>query len=188
LYVCPLAFLEGLRLFKEFVRTLERETAGPSYDDMIEALNGARALYPRYRRAVLKIDRGLWPENPPPRLLATLAILPLTKAERWFIWDPITALICPAEPPEQLSAPTQRNLDAIRRTIQRELPMSTDWVSIALLDVTLNPRPNARWQPAGSVLANPPFLDWKTGPSPLSPVELEVDEEGNLRRRPPSKK
>jgi len=172
LYLCPLAYLEALRLFQGVVEACGREIGGPSTTQLARRLRAAQSLYAEYEAAVERIDRDLWPTGPVPGLVSILAILPLTMKETWYLFEPITCLVCPAYGPIGLTSKQAAGIELVREQIRREVSMATHLITVAMQGVTVTPIPDAKWQHAATVLVQEPFGGWKGSITPDNPVML----------------
>lgn len=168
--IAPLALLLGIKWFDELVGFIGPKMAEHPAKDLRAILQALRRAWPAYRRALLDLDSDAWPDPPPAPPVALLAIIPLTGKEQWFIDNVEANELYPADPPDRIPPLVQRGIEEIRQKIQREVPMSTEWITTVIPSVTLRPTRGGKAVDAARVLVKRPAGGWpKTSPSPDNP-------------------
>jgi len=108
LAACIPAYHEGIRAFRIIAGTLvstSRYIDGTEVDDVLDAI---LEDWPEYRAAMVRVDRWLWPKEPPVGVVSVLAIS-RSGARRWYLWDVDTEMIIEAEPPQEGLVTPQQN-------------------------------------------------------------------------------
>jgi len=180
--LCPLALLQGLRFFTKIVRTAGDEVGGREADALLASLAELRISWPRYRKALLRLDEETWPSDPPPGGGAVLGIIPITGHEQWFYYSGPTHELYEADPPKLLSEAMSRVLSAWRAKVKSEAPLETGWITTIVEGADVQPRRGARPLLPEQVLVRRPIGGWSGFPTPDDPVELELTDDGRLIR------
>lgn len=167
LALCPLALLIALRLFDRLLRACGSMPGVIGTEDLARRVRKGLKVWPRYRRAVMRIDSYLWPDAPPPRLLAVLVLRSAKDHGRWYLYDAQARLAVAAEPPSEIPAATAGRLEDSRRRFDQAWNGDPKGLSIAVLDATVKPVREADWVPADSVL---PLV---YGPKRFIPVPVD---------------
>ncbi|MFI7025175.1 DUF5677 domain-containing protein [Micromonospora sp. NPDC049900] len=175
LSLLPHAYVEGVRAFKLILESMVEATFPVEAEEAVEACNCLLTAWPHYRRAVLKVDRQLWPRTAPEGPFALLAVSRSGK-QRWYYHDPELKMIVEAQPPGSAEF-----TDAQRKGVERLTASITDdmfaeedqWISILIAGVTVNPRPGARRIKETSILI-PADSDRRL------PIQIPVDPSGQL--------
>lgn len=140
LALCVTAFHEGIRALDEVVQQLQAARSdldmSPARDAVAELLD----YWPSYRRAVLAIDRHLWPREAPPHPVAVLCIF-RSGETRWYWHDPRFGVMVEANPPAagSLSAKQEQSLPRMIADAQDNMHPQDVCVSIAVIGVQVSP-------------------------------------------------
>jgi hypothetical protein len=147
--LCPMAYLYAFHFYGRIVSAAGESLAGPSVRDFKAEIRNAKKLWPTYRREVLRLDRKIWPSEPPVSLVAILALRDAAKSRTWYVHNVSAGLICEAEPPDEI--PADYPLDElINYVAQNAHPEET--VTIGVLGVAVKAKEGAEWIPEQSVL------------------------------------
>lgn len=141
LALCVTAFHEGLRALDKIVQQLEGARAELDMSPLRDALAALLDYWPTYRRAVLAIDRHLWPRETPPHPVSVLCIFRSGEA-RWYWHDPRFGVMVEAHPPAagSLSAKQERGLPRMIAKARDHMHPQDVCVSIAVFGVRVSPR------------------------------------------------
>lgn len=165
LTLCPIALLQGLRFFDRLVRFLGAR-GGPGTSELRTALRGLRGTWPRYRRAVLALDRQIWPEVPVPGVMLFVAVDRAGNAD-WWLHDAVGGRVCRAQKPDGMSEQQSKALgETIGIAKTRAHLMVDAFFTIAVPGVYAQPQEGSRWQPDGIVFPHRIF-------DQASPTETE---------------
>lgn len=151
LSLCPLALLYALRLYRILLDTYGEDIAGPVADDLRGAIRDLVKLWPKYRRAVLRLDRQLWPDAPPPPHLAILAFKGSGRYRRWYLHDVQAGRIREARPPSHINPEQKRAMQYLIRRASEEADPS-ELITLAMLGVKVAPKPKTPWLPDSAIL------------------------------------
>lgn len=158
LSLCPLAYLYGVRFFRLTVIELSVGQLTASGKSLVARLDEILNDWPEYRSAIHRIDRGIWPSAEPFGLVSIMAV-DRRKSVRWFLHDPETRAVAYANPPGpgMLSRTQSANL----RKFVDNLPLSAfgegeDWITMAVLNVTLTLEKDAVWRNEREILPDQP--------------------------------
>lgn len=141
LALCVTAFHEGIRALDEIVQQLEAARADLDMSPLRDALAELLNYWPTYRRAVLAIDRHLWPREAPPHPVTVLCIF-RSGETRWYRHDPRFGVMVEAYPPASgsLSAKQEQGLPRMVAEAQDHMHPDDICVSIAVFGVQVSPR------------------------------------------------
>jgi hypothetical protein len=151
----PPAYCEGVRAFQRILtslRPLGLETAA-----LDEGLEGLLRGWPFYRSAILRVDKRLWPDEPPESPVAVLAVARSGK-RRWYHYDPHLGLVIEAVQPSPgaLSKAQHENIEnLLGQGFQDHIADEDEWLTIVVAGVNVAPIPTGRWMPAEGILIPP---------------------------------
>jgi hypothetical protein len=151
LLLCPLAFLQGLKYFDMIIATYAETYSNTFVNELRSAIARAIKLWPKYRRAIHRIDLSLWPKSPPPNLIPMLVAKRSPRGEKWFIHDPDAGLMIEADAPSHIPENQQRGIDAILHELH-EHPNSSEPLTMAVIGVDMRPKAGACWEEDKTVL------------------------------------
>ena len=116
LALCPMAFLYALHFFSKVAAATGDRLGGPALPDLRVAIREAQALWPNYRRAVMRIDRKLWPTALLDTLIAVLAFTDQGRTEQWYLHNTAASTVVLAEPLDEndLTEAERRSLAVLR--------------------------------------------------------------------------
>ncbi|WP_434090558.1 DUF5677 domain-containing protein [Micromonospora chalcea] len=174
LVLLPQAYAEGVRAFKSILKVMAEATPSVDLTEALQVCDALLLAWPFYRKAVLKVDRWLWPTSAPVGPYAVLAVSRSGK-RRWFCHEPELGLIVEAQPPDpgEIADTQRQNVELLIASIGHEMFSDEDqWVTIVLTDVTVNPRPGAPWINAAAVLVPDSSGRRLSQPRPINPSEL----------------
>jgi len=152
LLLCPLAFLQALRYFDMLLDTYGGTHPVTFTNDLRAAIAKALMLWPKYRRAVHRLDLSIWPNSPPPNLISLFVANSPSGLEKWFIHDPDAGLVIEAEAPKHIPDEQAIMLDGIRHMLYTEYPNSDEPLSAGVVGVDLVPKRGAKWEEDKPVL------------------------------------
>lgn len=167
LSACPLAYLAGVRAMQEIL--LDAQKTRPQLDasPTTTSLESLIDFWEEYRNGIIKIDNQVWPDESPMHAMAILAVSS-TGARRWYWYDPTIFGLIEAYEPEldedresQIAIAVERILDDKSSFFQG----SQQYATIAVADLTVNPRPDRRLLPATALLIDPREIVHLTSPS-----------------------
>lgn len=141
LALCVTAFHEGLRALDEVVQQLQGARSDLDMSPLRDAVAELLDYWPTYRRAVLAIDRHLWPREAPPHPVAVLCIF-RSGETRWYWHDPRFGVMVEAYPPAagSLSAKQEQGLPTMIAQARDHMHPQDVCVSIAMFGVQVSPR------------------------------------------------
>ena len=174
--LCPLALLKGVRWFRWIVREIGEPTAPQASVALDEDLSRLLRLWPDFRRACQEVDGLIWPANAPPTSTAMLAILPLTRLERWIFYSAATNECFLAIPPDAIPEDVEIGLNHIRKRIAAEAPMSPDWITIATPTVRVQLAQGVSSEPASKYFQQEPLSGWTGDPTPDAPTITRISD------------
>lgn len=145
LYLCPLAFLQALRYFDMTVETYEQtQTKNAITAEIRKSVALVRELWPKYYKALHKLDELTWPTAPPVWMIAVFVVTP--DQAQWYLHDVVRGLVWVADPPEPLHPENQAFLDETARQFQHAgVPVA----SFAFFGMRVDPRPETAWEKDG---------------------------------------
>jgi len=155
LQLCPLAYLRGLTYFRMAVERLSLlwPSTQARADAMLAALDGALAVWPEYRQAILNLDEQWWATTRPISSLLTVLTLNRSGFSSWWLWSLDAQEVVPAVTP---TGPDARS--AAVRCAERGselLPMfwrQRDYATFVVGHVIVVPKPAAVWQPQANLV------------------------------------
>ncbi len=161
LELATLSYLEGFTFFQEFTEQIEaRQTIDTrQLADSIDVLLG---YWPKYRNALMEIDKLLWPASPPPGPVAIMALYPNGRV-RWFFWEPTLNRMKNAYPPADCKFVEERLRDYVRDGNVNIPPnMEGRPITTAVAGVQVTPKEGASWFSAGGILTSgeKPSIPW----------------------------
>ncbi|MBM0230227.1 DUF5677 domain-containing protein [Micromonospora sp. ATA51] len=174
LALLPSAYAEGVRAFKIILQAMADATPLVDATEAMKLCDALLTAWPFYRKAVLKVDRALWPASAPVGPFAVLAVSRSGK-RRWFCHEPELGLIVEAHPPDadQMTEVQRKNVDLLAANIADDMFADSDqWITIVVANVTVNPRPGAPWINAAAILVPDSFGRRLARPRPTDPAEL----------------
>jgi hypothetical protein len=170
LQLCVSAYHEGLRSLAVLGDDLSATPGLPDMTPLLGAIEAVADYWPKYRRAVLVIDRHLWPRDAPPGPVAVLCIF-RSGVVRWYWHEPRLGVMVEADPPAQgLSAEQEAYVREVRSSRMRDWDDRDVCVSIAMLGVTVNPRPDKPALPDAALL-----VPRSSGRLLEEPLEIPLD-------------
>jgi hypothetical protein len=150
LTICPLVYLQTFRFYQNIIESFE-SSLGATTVGLSAALDQGLRLWSRYRRAALRIDRRLWPDEPTPGMLAIFAFKHRGAHREWHLLDTQRDLIIEADPPRTLSEKLASNLTELIETAALESDPET-LITIAVVGARVLPKPSAEWRDPLTVL------------------------------------
>ncbi len=155
---CPLAVLYGAELLR--ILATDSSALLPVATAEVEAaMTSVKRVWPDFRKAVLTIDKGIWPSEPTPGRAAVFGMGPHGSG-RWYLHDRDRGLIVPALPPEDTP---QSAIDFIA-SVRKKLDDSGFWndsdamtgilghVTIVVMGVQVDRDPRHEWMPDTAIL------------------------------------
>lgn len=143
LQACLLAWLHGIRFFRQLVAALPAIDSQIDVSDLDQALGRLDDAWPDYRTAVLGLDRELWPETPPTGNITILAVHRYGE-QRWFVLDTSTDQMLPADPPTgALGQAQQATLDKLVGKVSNRPDGEDIWATIAIGGMRVNAKKGA---------------------------------------------
>lgn len=144
LSLCPPALLQALRYYGMFVRAL-RQRGGPAVPELLAKIEEARRRWQEYRRAIMRLDRSIWPDAPPAVPTVIFAFKEGGAFRQWYVHDPLAGQVCEASPPKSLPADLEKTLDELIATVST-MASPSELITVALPGIAPRPRPGAKWQ------------------------------------------
>lgn len=142
LQLCVSAYHEGLRALAVLGEELAASRGLPDMTPLLDAIEAAANSWPAYRRAVLAIDRHLWPSEAPPGPVAVVCIF-RNGVLRWYWHEPRFGVMIEADPPARgISPRREAYINEVRASRMRDWDDRDVCITIAMLGVTVNPRPD----------------------------------------------
>lgn len=171
LELAPIAYLAGLRGYREVLRATQSSTPALNVQAFSVALDGLTEVWPEYYAAIRKLDESLWPDHPvhPP---ITVFAFARNREERWFIHLPHQGLLIPAERPaipSETEATLAKLVDDVLAHKQHMFSGTQRFVATAIPGLTVKPLGEKRPIPDTAVLVVPEtelggnFLPFKFG-------------------------
>lgn len=159
LALCPWAYLFGLRSFE---RAIHAHTSVPPHaavDDLLEQLRILENLWPKYRRAVLDLDRRLWPVEPPGPGFRSAVVVEPSGPPAWYVWDSHMERVTEAASPPLLSSHQQQGVSNLAQAV-REAAEVDDEMGLAFIvkGVEVAPSIGARWDHSSLIFPEGPRL------------------------------
>ncbi|UJA07811.1 DUF5677 domain-containing protein [Streptomyces collinus] len=155
LELAVLAYPEGLSFFRDLCRRIE-VLDGVDAHELIDSINRLIQAWPIYKNACEWLDKQLWPDRPPMRPTAILALYPGGGA-RWFLWEPEFSVVAPAPPPQDAKAHEAGARRHLGTSVPDYFKVNLDGkpVTVAVHGVPLTVSSKSRWYPAESILQEP---------------------------------
>ncbi|MDQ3532861.1 MAG: hypothetical protein M3456_10905 [Actinomycetota bacterium] len=161
LLLCPLAFLQALRYFDGIVEAYEQSQRKSQISaELRQAIRNARLIWPEYRRALRKLDKGIWPDVPPAGLIATVVFDSITRIRRWYLHDPESGRIREANPPSYIQPEQENILLSVERFYYENQPGSRELISMAMVGVHAEPKPESIWRDERELLPHGTPFGW----------------------------
>jgi hypothetical protein len=152
LLLCPLAFLQALRYFDMLVEAYAKQYSATFTTDLRSAIAEALKLWPKYRRAIHRLDLSLWPKSPPPNLLPYLVATSSPREQKWFIHDPDAGLMIEANPPQYIPEFQEESINATLDEYYKAQPGELEPLSMVVVGVDISPKHGAEWEDDKTVL------------------------------------
>jgi hypothetical protein len=153
LQLCISAYHEGLRSLAVLAEDLSATPGLPDMTPLTEAVRDAADYWPEYRRAVLTIDRHLWPDAAPPGPVAVLCVF-RSGVSRWYWHEPRFGVMIEADGPAQgLSAHQEAYVKELQSSPVDEWDDREVCISIAMFGASVNPRSDRPAVPDTALLA-----------------------------------
>jgi hypothetical protein len=163
LELMPTALLYGTEAFLRLASSA-RPLVAVGITEVLSACGRVRQVWPDYRKAVLDLDRSLWPDLP---LTTRTAVYGMGSGGtgRWFVWEADRDLIAPASKPvnvpdwvQQMVDSERRRLDSLSAWDDPAYPKgATGLISLAIDGMQVEKKPGAEWSPAALVMIQDPF-------------------------------
>jgi hypothetical protein len=157
-----MALLQALRYYGIFIRALSKR-GGPEMVDLLRRMEEAKGAWPDYRSAIMRLDRSIWPQTPPPFPMTIFAFKEGGSFRRWYVWNPVTGLVCDAVPPKSVPKEQEEMLEALIRE-SLHLADPSELITVAMMGVDPRPKAGARWQHQSTPLPS-------IAPDGVSPAE-----------------
>lgn len=148
LELASLAWIEGLTSFLGLADELVTMTESWEAREIQGRTKNLVRFWPDVRRELRRIDKQLWPKEPPIGFQALLAFFP--GGRRWYQYDPHTETLILAEPPEEEPdlSQLQEHYLSYRPEDFRGRPMTAIYS-----DINVQPMANHQPFPASSIMA-----------------------------------
>jgi hypothetical protein len=143
LALCPRAYLRALRYFEYLIADLG-ERAGPSRIDVLSRVRALRRQWHWFHKAAHRVDRAIWPREPPSPPVLVLAVKDGTRT--WYVHDAGTASVAEANEPNDLPVNQRSALDEMTQEIDRRAAAG-EIVTVAVFDAQPVPKSGAEWLP-----------------------------------------
>jgi len=170
LELCPIAFLYGAEFFRLLLEECNSLLPGSAEAPLI-ALSDLQATWSDYRRVILKIDQGIWPDSSPIPLGTVLQVVPGGKRQWWLRDDANNRVARANAPKDPLSQQQERSI----ALVTSRMSVSSNPQTISLPGVVVSPRSPLKWEHAGRLLVQRPPGGWEMlGPTnPTNPRQLD---------------
>lgn len=123
---------------------------GRVVDDLIESVSEFQSLVPRFRKRILRLDKAIWPEEPPPGPVYVAVIDGPDALVTWYFHDMQAGLMCQASAPAEKPPQLETLLDSARAQILESATRGP--LSIVYLGHGAEPVPEAPWVPDTEIL------------------------------------
>jgi hypothetical protein len=157
LAACSAAYLAGMQAFLEIVRTVKLTRPNLDTGPVETTLGVALKFWPEYNKAIRAVDRKIWPKQPPGHAVAILAISK-SLSKRWYWYDPDMLALIEADPPILTGRLKKSIVDLEKKILENADQFfvgTTQYATVTIAHVEVNPRPGARILPATSILIRP---------------------------------
>ncbi|MEV2278150.1 DUF5677 domain-containing protein [Nocardiopsis sp. NPDC049922] len=154
LKLCPLAYHEGVRAFHSLMSQLERSFPGSGVVQLKEKLRKLQVLWPKYRSAVLNLDKEVTPDSPLD-VSHSCALISGTGTVKWSIVSPLGGWIMFCEEPQLYKdgGAFKDSIDSFRRRFSQIFDHD-HWEPVGLPSISLAPTPGGKKYPRANFIPN----------------------------------